>query len=187
MKLRNILSKVATIAGTINPLVGTGISIVNGFLPKEKQLPIEATGADVIAAHSTLAPEQQAIADDSMYQYKLDMEQEYTKQWEVMNVSDASGASTRPQIALQMSRVLIFEILAFTVYMFVILSLEGVAGLAGLEALWVVFGILTATPATLILGYFNSRSNEKKTRYAIAGGQQPITGVLTNLIRAFKS
>jgi len=85
-----------------------------------------------------------------------------------------------------MSRmILIFETLAFTVFLFWTLSLEGTGGLDTLGTLWTVFGILTATPAAVIMKYFGARTVEKQSRLAVAQGFPLVSGV-AGLIQAFR-
>lgn len=168
MRFKSILKGLLPIAGMVNPAIGTALGIVNKFLPVA--LPENATAEQVSNAYDTLSPDQQAAADNRL-ELELGLKQEDTKQLQALAEVDMAGASTRPKIASDMSKLLIAEILLFTVFIFWVLIQEGTEGLAGLTELWMVFGILTATPVGVVMTYFNARSKEKRTRYAVAHGQ----------------
>ena len=161
MKLKDILSGAAAIAGTLHPGIGAAIGLVNKFLPEDKKLPETATGDDVKSAMEDLPPEQKA----SLMEQEIDLEKiRLDKQASVyIALSKADGQETRAKIVMKMANVLVFEILAFTVMFFwnpAILSNESV---------WIVFGVLTATPATVLMNYFGNLRKEHAQRQITAG------------------
>lgn len=178
MKLRDVLRGAATVAGTLNPAVGAAIGLVNQFLPDDKQLPQTATGADIEDAMVANIPPQQRA---SLYERKVDLEiaqeEGWTARYEAMCRSDGQG--TRAWIAKQMARVLVFEILAFTVWAF--WYPEQLSN----PVLWTVFGTLTGVPGTLLLNYFGNLRKEQGQRAAAISGVQPL-GALASMVKALK-
>jgi hypothetical protein len=94
--------------------VGRLLAGVNAVLPNENKLPADATGQQVIDAYTTVPPELQNRMDAATRE--VEMEKQHREQWKAMNEADASGNSTRPTIALQMSKLVVFQICAFTVF-----------------------------------------------------------------------
>lgn len=154
------------VAGNFVP----ALKVINQYLPESKRLPDDASAAHVAEIYDEMPPDVQLKLDNKL-EHELGLKKEDTSQLRILAEADMAGSSTRPRIAVNMSNVLIFEILAFTVYLFYVVFKEGTAGLDSLSALWVVFGILTATPVSIIMTYFNARTKEKRTRYAVAHGQ----------------
>lgn len=186
MKLRDILKVAGTVAGTVNPALGTVIGAVNAVLPPRKRMPESATGDEVAAVVDALPPDQ-IKQIELQVQRELGLEEQYTEQWRILNDADASGSSTRPEIARQMAHTLVFEILAFTVFVFYLLAQGGTDALTGLSTLWTVFGTLTGVPAAVILRYFNVRTQEKRTRYAVAHNQPAdLTGAIGSIIKSLR-
>lgn len=179
MKLRSILRGAASVAGTLNPAVGAAIGLVNQFLPSDKKLPLEATGAEVEDAMvANLTPDQRA----SLYERNVDLviaqEEGWTARYEAMCRSD--GQSTRAWIAKQMARVLVFEILAFTVWAF--WYPDQLAN----PVLWTVFGTLTGVPGTILLNYFGNLRKEQGQRASAVSGI-PQIGAVAGLLKSLKS
>ncbi len=50
MRIREILSATANVAGALNPALAAAIGVVNGLLPKDQRLPLTATGSMVSAS-----------------------------------------------------------------------------------------------------------------------------------------
>lgn len=172
MKLSEIVKIAAGVAGTMNPAIGAAISLVNGFLPEGKKLPETATGKDVQDVIQTLPAETQATLLSQEIQLEVAREEGWTARYTAMTKAD--GQETRAKIVNKLCNVLIFEILAFTVLMVwkpQHLSDEGV---------WMVFGILTATPATVILNYFGNLRKEHAQRQMAMGAAAP-QGLLSKL------
>lgn len=178
MKLRDVLRGAAAVAGTVNPAVGAAIGLVNQFLPPEKKLPESATGADIEDAMLTLPPEHRVSLMEREIDLKIAQEEGWSRRYEAMCRAD--GQSTRPWIAKQMTKVLSFEILAFTLWVF--LHPEQATN----PALWTVFGTLTAVPATVLINYFGNLRREHGARQASISGVQPLQGV-AGLIKSLRS
>lgn len=189
MKLSAILQVAAQAVG--GPGIGAAIKVattlINQFKRNDEQLPATATQSEVEAAYEDLPEPAKAVVEAEM-QHQLGMEQQHTAQLQALAIADAAGpgASTRPAIAASMSWLLIIETLLFTAFLFMVLITDGVAGLDKLSGLWVVFGVLTGTPVTVILTYFNARKTEKRTRYAVAHGQSANLSGFASLIGAIR-
>jgi hypothetical protein len=170
----SFLKKALGVAGNFVPVLG----VINKFLPGE-ELAANATPDQVAAAYDRLPPDVQGQIDNEL-EHELGMKIEDTSQLRILAEADMAGSSTRPLIALRMSWVLIFEIVLFTIYLFYVVYKEGTGGLESLSELWMVFGILTATPVSVIMTYFNARTKEKRTRYAVAHGQSAnlVSGIM---------
>tara|TARA_R110001583_G_scaffold34551_1_gene115876 strand:- start:25867 stop:26415 length:549 start_codon:yes stop_codon:yes gene_type:complete len=163
VKFRDILTTAATVTGLINPALGAAIGAVNGLLPKDKQLPITATGNDVAQMVEQLPPEQRASLMEREIDLAIAREDGWTERYKAMTQAD--GQETRAAIVRMMARVLVFEILAFTVLFF------WQPDVVNSEQVWLIFGVLTGTPATVLLNYFGNLRREHAQRQASISGQ----------------
>lgn len=161
MKLKDILKGAATLTSVAFPQLAPAIALVNKFLPEDKKLPETATGGDVDSAINSLPPEQQA----SIREMEVDLEKHrLDRQAEVyIALSKADGQETRAKIALEQSRILCFEILAFTVWSF------WNPEILGNGLVWTAFGVLTAWPSTVLMNYFGNLRKEHAQRQITAG------------------
>lgn len=187
MKLGDILKKVgSTIIRNVIPGGGLIIDVVNGFLPKEKQLPDNATGEQVKQAVQTLPPEQQA----QLYMKEIDVELAEINSWTQIQSSlaeaDKSGASTRPQIALMMAYIVAFVVLAFSSMWIVAIFRDQIDMVQRLADAWPLMLAVVGTPTALLRAYFGMRTKEKRERYSVAMGQGKPTNVLVDIARAIK-
>jgi len=186
MELGKILAKVGTsIIRDIVPGGGMIIDLVNEFLPKDKKLPENATGEQVVRTVNTLSPADQAL----IYRKELDVEIAEINSWTQIQASlaeaDKAGASTRPQIALMMARVVSFVIIAFSTIWIVAIVQNNVAMIGKLTESWPLTLSIIGTPIALLRAYFAMRSKEKKARYGAAVGQPQSLGVVQDLLSAF--
>lgn len=177
MKLRDIIKGAAAIAGTVNPAVGLAIGVVNEFLPEKDKLPETATGSQVGDALDGLPVDVRATLMERDIDLRIAQEEGWTTRYEAMCRGD--GQTTRPKIALMLTKVLIFEILAFTVWCFFYPDMIGDAGV------WAAFGTLTGVPAGAILSYFGNLRKEQSARVAGLSGHSPL-GAIGGIVKAFK-
>lgn len=174
MDFKKALSGLATVVGTINPLVGTAIGVVNAFLPDDKKLPATATGADVERSYNMLTPEQQQSANSKLA-HELGMEQEHTKQIEAAFAHDNTNNSTRPYIALQSVRVVAFLTITYMAQRFwgdTTFTWQEILAMCAPFVLWANT-------------YMNARRDEKIARYNVSSGHPAISG-LASLVQQFK-
>ncbi len=87
--------------------------------------------------------------------------------------ADAAGSSTRPKIAENMSRLLIFETVALTLAVIAAIFLKPTA-LNDLSSAWPIIGSVFAAPVTIVYQYFGKRTTEKTARYNMAIGQSTV-------------
>lgn len=175
MKLKDILAGAATVAGTLNPALGAAIGLVNGLLPEDKQLPITSTGAEVQRVVDQLPAEQRASLLEREIDLEIAREEGWSTRYQAM--CSADGQESRAKIVMMMAQVLVFEILAFTVLFFwrpeVINSQE----------VWLIFGVLTGTPATVLLNYFgNLRREHAQRQNAISGQSAPVVSTFKTAV-----
>lgn len=177
----SFIKKALGFAGNFVP----ALNVINKFLPDNNQLLDNTSAASIANAYDALPAETQLKIDKEL-EHELGMKKEETNQLEILAKVDMTGNSARPEGMLKMMNLLIVETMLFTLFLFVVLFKEGVAGLEGLAPLWIVFGIFTGTPATVILTYYNARTKEKRTRYAVAHGQSAslsgFSGIVTGLV-----
>ena len=183
MNLGNILKKVgSTIIRDLVPGGGLIIDLVNGFLPKDKALPITATGTEIQTAVDALPPEKRMELMSKELDVEIAEAQEWTKTMSVLADVDKVGASTRPKIALMMAWVVIYaEIIAVSAWGWAVVINETMS----LESSWPLIVAILATPVALLRAYFAMRSRDKRSRYELAGAPKSM-GVIENIISAFK-
>ncbi|ROR94952.1 hypothetical protein EDC56_3767 [Sinobacterium caligoides] len=184
MKIRDILTATASVAGSLNPALGAAIGAINLLLPKEKQLPITATGDDASKAVSCLSDEQQA----QLLQHEIDVEIKKIETWrdiqEAHSKADSTGQSTRPRIAYMMAWAVLLAVLPLCWTLAYAITSENDATITAINASWPFIAAAIGTPTLLLRAYFGMRTKEKTARYKAASGQT-IDGLqsLTNLIR----
>ena len=173
MNIGGMLKTVAT--GIVSSFPGGSavLGLVNAFLPNDKQLPIDATGLQVESAYKLLPPADQVRIASKEIDLGVTQEEEFSKRMSAM--SKADGQSTRPKIAYIMARVLFIEIVLFSIVM-VYAIVDGKSELIrSLEDLWMLFGVLTGTPATILVHYFGVL---RKEQHARVGQKSGIMGVI---------
>lgn len=172
MKLGEILSKAgAAVIRDVVPGGGLLIDLVNSFLPGEKQLPKNATGRQVTQTINTLSADQKA----QIYLKEIDVELTEITSWAQVQSSlaeaDKVGASTRPQIALMMAKIVAFVTIFFSTMWIIAIYQDQVDMVVKLSDSWPLMLTIIATPTALLRSYFAMRSKEKKERYGAAVGQ----------------
>jgi len=180
MKFSKILEKItpfASVAASFIPGGPAVLAAVNAFLPDEKKLPETATGGQILSAVEQLPPDQRAALMSREIDLKIAQEEGWTERYVAMANSD--GQSTRPQIALMMAWMLVFETVVFMMLLGVGVYKGGLAAI-NQEYLWTVFGVLTTVPASVLAKYFGELRKEQQNRLGIepSGVARKIMGVL---------
>jgi len=180
LNIRSILSAAATIAGTLNPGVGVVIGIVNQLLPKEKQLPITATGQDCEAAISGLPTDQQA----EIYSQEIDLEmakvESHTTIQTAMLEADKVGASTRPDIAMMFAVAILLVELPIA-WGLTYQAFTSDNALEELKSCWPIILAMVVPLVSVSKTYFGNRQEDKRMRHAMAHGH-PIPSQALGLI-----
>lgn len=185
----SILGRVGSaIVKDVVPGGGLILDAINAFLPTDKQLPANATGAQATAAVATLPPDRQA----EILSKEIDLDIAEVNAWAQVQGSlaeaDKSGASTRPRVALQMSACVVFAvIIAISAWAIAIFTKNAIM-LKAVQESWPLVATVIGTPTFLLKTYFGARMKEKQSRYAAAMGRPvpPSTNILADVVRAIK-
>jgi len=186
MDLKNILVKAGSaVLSSVIPGGGLIVELINSFLPGDKKLPKDATGEQAISSIQTLSPDKQF----ELFSKELDVEiegiQSFTAVQQALAQADSSGSSTRPAIALMMAKVTCFVIMIFSTILSVAIILDKVAMIQNVQNLWPLALTIIGTPTMLLRQYFGKRTEEKKARYELAGGNHK-PGFLENIVGLIK-
>ena len=162
-------------------VAGPIIAGVNALLPDDKKLPDNATGTHVKSAITSLSPEQQVVLMSKRYDVEIAEINSFANIQKALAEADATGNSTRPEVAVMMAEIICFSVISLISVLCVAMLKHDTDTLKALPGVttWVV-GIL-ATPTALLYTYFGKRTKEKLGRYAIAGGQQKPTGIISTV------
>ena len=186
MDLRNILVKAGSaVLSSVIPGGGLVVELINSFLPGDKKLPKTATGDQATNAIQSLPPDKQL----ELFTKELDVEIEgiksFTQVQQALAQADATGSSTRPKIAQQMSTTVCFVIISFSTILIIAILLDRIVMIKNVENLWPLALTIIGTPTVLLRQYFGKRTEEKKARYELAG-KPPDPGLLENIVGLFK-
>lgn len=186
MKLSDILKTAG--AAAIRHTIPNGslvLELINSFLPDDKKLSGSATGAEAEQAIESLPADQRAMLMERELDVKLAEINSWTYIQQSLNEADASGASTRPKIALMMSYVVMFTVLVFMSIWAISVIRHNTEILELLSGSWELVLTLLGTPTALLRSYFGMRTEEKVARYASAAGQ-PKQSVFAEIISAIR-
>lgn len=155
------------------PGAGTIIDTVNTFLPKDKKLPDSATGEQVHDAITALPADKQA----EIMSKEIDLDIQEVKSHEAIQVAlasaDASGSSTRPNIAYMMAWAVLLVILPVA-WTFCYAVIDDKADIVkAISDNYLMLLAIIGTPTTVLLNYFGNRTKEKAIRQAVANGYAP--------------
>jgi hypothetical protein len=185
MKIKNILDTAATIAGIAFPPVGLAIKAVNAFLPDEDKLPETATGAEVKSKLENLPPEIQAQINAKYVELEIVESNNDASKFIAAMKADETGNTTRPQIADRMAWVITFASMGTVSAVFIALLKDDATLLGSLNDSWQLILAAISTPTAVVLHYFGKRTEDKKSRYAITAGYNPVqpAGILSKLFK----
>lgn len=189
MAVMNLWDIVRTVGGSIIKEVVPGggliVDAVNGFLPKDKKLGAEATGADIEHAISGMSSEDQRKIYEKEFDVDITKIKEGHSTLRTMLESDSRNPhSTRPYIAKHS-----FHVVAFAVVMTVTLWAYGVAKSDETMVKTIVEGwpfLLAAIAplAVLLRSYFGVLKVEHRDRLNAADTKPSTPGGLAGLISA---
>jgi hypothetical protein len=174
MDLGKILKKIG--GAVIKDIIPGGgiaslvIDAVNAFMPDDDKLPGNATGDQTLSAINRLPADQQAIILNRQFDVEIAEINSWSQVVESLSRADATGSSTRPEIAKMMAMVVAFAVvLAISTWSVAVLTNKGEL-LKNLNDSWVLVVTIVGTPTALLRAYFGLRTDEKKSRYSVAGG-----------------
>lgn len=187
MKLWDIIKGVGSAAiTTMVPGGGLLIGVLNGMLPKDKQLPATATGDDVNSAVNSLPPDQRAAIMDKEFDVELTQIKESNETLRTMLETEAkSPHTTRPYIAKGSFHVVAFAIIVVvSVWAYAVLRSDDGMVKTVVEG-WPWFLAVLGPLVALLRSYFGVIKQEHKNKLdAVTGGSTPsgIAGILSSLI-----
>lgn len=187
MNLGDILKTVGS--GLIKTLVPGGgllIDAVNGFLPDDKKLPNTATGQDAQNAIDTLTPEQKANVLSKEYDVEIEEIRGFTDRFKAMAEVDASGNTTRPEIAIMMARIIAFSVITIITIFAVAVINDNKDMITEIVNGWPFVVAILGTPTALLRSYFAMRTKEKQHKYEATTGIKPQANLISALIGRFK-
>ena len=165
------------------PLV---VGAINSFLPDDKKLPDNATGAQAQSAVSSLPAEKQAELLSKEYDVELAEIKGWTDRFASMAQVDATGNTTRPAIALMMSKVICFQVVSFSAACVVAIINKDYAMLEAVGTAWALVSVMIGIPAGIVNSYFGKRTKEKSQKYGAISGVCQQEGALSQVLGAFK-
>lgn len=187
MNLLKVLGKVGgSILADIIPGGNAILSVVNGFLPDDKQLPVTATGQDIQSEVSSLPAEQQVMLLAKEFDVEITSIQEHTKVIAALGEVDKTGNSTRPFIALMMAWVVSFAIVGLIVMLGIAINENDSETVVAIGNNWPLVIALLGIPAGLLRAYFGMRTKEKQQKYQAVSNAAPSSG-LASLVGLFRN
>ncbi|SCY45192.1 hypothetical protein [Desulfoluna spongiiphila] len=179
MNLKSIITKVgSSLVREVVPGGGLFLDAVNAFLPDDKQLGKNATGNDIQTAVGALPPEQRAQLLSREYDVEIAEIETHGRTQEAMAKADIARASTRPQVAIMMAKVVAFAIITMvSIWAVAVLrnNTETLMVLANSSAL--VLTIL-GTPTLLLRSYFGMRTKEKTAGQEAGPARNPLVEMI---------
>jgi len=184
MNLLKILGTVGS--GIISIMVPGGAAIVagiNAFLPDDKKLPENATGSQVQDSISNLPPEKQAEILAKEYDVEIAKIESWATIQGHLSKADATGASTRPTIAMMMAWLVVLQVITVCILMISSVLMVNNELLSTIKEFWPMLLASMGTPILLLRSYFGMRTEEKKHRVHAATGVAPIAGLISSLFK----
>lgn len=181
MNLGDILKTVG--AGLIENFLPGGSAIINAFLPDDKKLPVNATGEQAQSAIDELSPELRASVLEKEYDVTIEEIRGFTDRFKAMATVDATGNTTRPQIALMMAQVVCFTIVVtVSMWAYAVITKNDLM-ISTINDSWMLIGAIIATPTALLRSYFAMRTKEKQQKYEAATGVSAPVSLLARLLK----
>lgn len=162
------------------------IDLVNEFLPGDKKLPADATGDQVKGALESLPPDQRMQIMSKEIDVEIAEINSWTRIVEALSKADASGASTRPEIAKGAFQVLAVMLLSFTIAWVLAVVGNHTGTLEKISESWEIFGVVLGVPMWIIKRYFGARETDKKVRASAALGQPPEFGGIAGILNRIR-
>ncbi len=188
MKFWDIIREVG--GGIIENVVPGGniiMGAINGLLPKDKQLPLNATGQQAQDAINSLTPALKAQVMNKEFDVKLEQIKQSYDTLRTMLVSDATNPhSTRPKIAYQSFQVVAFCIIAVvSTWCYAVLSRDDAMVKTIVEGWPWLLAVIT--PLVILLhAYFGVLKKEKIATLDASNNRPASSGLLGVLTTAFK-
>ena len=183
MNFKSVLNLGALVAGTAFPPLGAAIKLINMQLPADKQLPESATGSQAEAAMMTLPASAQASLLSQEIAAEVTKDNNFKDIVLALNEADASGASTRPQMADKAMNTLVGQSVAMMICIMYAVATGDTEMIQNIKDLWPLVLALLAPFAAVVKQYLGIRTQDKRARLQAAVGQ-PVSapvGILNTL------
>lgn len=120
-----------------------------------------------------------------------DRHEEATDQnWEdrlkILSDADITGASTRPAIAKDMSRIIGFVAIGFSSALFIAIVKGDSETIKQLTDGWPLMLAILGTPTALLRAYFAMRTKEKQARYNMSASIPPKPTLVDSVLNSFR-
>lgn len=186
MKLLDVLAKVGTsILADVVPGGNAILSVVNGFLPKEKQVLAGATGNDISNIINELPNDKRSELLSKEFDVEITEIKEHTKVITALGEVDKTGNSTRPFIALMMAWVVSFAIVGLVVMLGIAIHGKDAVTVKAVGDNWPLVLALLGIPSGLLRAYFGMRTKEKQQKYQALTNTSPHS-TFTELLKFVK-
>jgi len=188
----NVWDIVKTVgSGVISALVPGGseiISVINEFLPDDKKLSHDATGAQALNAIQSLPAKERADLMSKSFDVDMMQIKESNSTLRMMLESDAKNPhSTRPYIAKGSFLVVAFSIIVMISLWAVSVFNHQIGTIKVVVDGWPFVLAVMAPLVTLLYAYFGVLKNEHKNRLDAASGGSTspsgITGILSTILK----
>jgi hypothetical protein len=175
MDLWNIVKKVG--AGAISALVPGGskiVSLMNAVLPKDKQLPEDATGEQAQNALASLPAADRASLMDKQFDVDIvDIKESHDSLRTMLESEAKSTHTTRPKIAYQSFQVIAYVAIAVvTGWLYTVVTDNDVMMTAITDG-WPFVAAVILPFVGFLDRYFGKLRQESKDRLDAAGGVTP--------------
>lgn len=187
MKLFDIIRKVGGgIISTVIPGGGAILGVVNAFLPSDKRLPSNATGADAAVAMAGLTSADRLKLEAKEFDVDItQIKESHSTVRAMLEADNANPHSTRPRIALGSFYVIaVIDIVAIGVWAYGVVTGNDTMVKAVMEG-WQFILAMNAPLVTLLWAYFGVLKAEHKNKLDAANGSSTpsgITGLISSLI-----
>lgn len=183
MDILNILKDVGLGVISATPIGKAALPIINAFLPADKQLGVNATGADAQNAIDGLPPEAKQQLLLAKVNLQVEEERGRTSRYEAMCKAD--GQETRAKIVQKAMNCLIILSLIFVAAVAYVYTELGAEAAFSYE-MAAVFITVSGTFAYVVRAYFGDLKAETQSRHGVESGVAPKAGGVAGIINAIR-
>ena len=118
--------------------------------------------------------------------HKEATDQNWEDRLKILSDVDMAGASTRPAIAKDMSRIVGFVAIGFSSALFIAISKGDSETIKQLSNGWPLMLAILGTPTALLRAYFAMRTKEKEARYNISASLPSKPTLVDSVLNSFR-
>ena len=183
MNLMSVLKSVGTGLLASTPLGVAALPVINAFLPKDKQLDTQSTGADAQSAVDGLPPSARESLLHAEINLKVEEEHGRTARYQAMTASD--GQETRAKIVDKAMNTLIGLSVIFLSFVGWVYVDKGADKALSYE-LVALFLSVTGTFTYVVRAYFGDLRTETQSRHASIDDKPQAAKGLAGLVAAIR-